>query len=42
MINNDSIINVETKNNRMNKMTKLIHSNLNLHYNISHLPTIII
>ena len=22
MINNDSIINVETKNNRMNKMTK--------------------
>ena len=34
MINNDSTINVETKNNRMNKMTKLhsIHLEFTLQY----------
>ena len=34
MINNDSTINVETKNNRMNKMTKLhlIHIEFTLQY----------
>ena len=42
MINNDSTINVETKNNRVTKLTKLHSIQLDLHYNISVLLAIIL
>ena len=42
MTSNDITINVETKNNRINKMTKLDSIHLEyLYYNILHLPAII-
>ena len=42
VVSNNSMINVETKNNRVNKMTKLDSIHLEyLHYNISHLLPII-
>ena len=42
MMSNDSIINVETKNNRVNKMKKLHLKRLYLYYNIIYLPAVIV